>query len=99
VASDGQYVGSWQPGDADHPFKRYAFRLEHFDRSDMPMPFEETRLRVCTAGGEHKAAAMAAMALRSRLGDVVIFTVELETVEDDYAPDPESDIIQYWEVA
>ncbi len=95
---DGQYVGSWEPGSAEHPFRRYTLRFEHFPRVSRPVPYQETTLRVSTAGGEHKAAVFGAMALQARMGDIVISTVELIGVEDRYELDPAHDIVDHHEL-
>lgn len=90
---------NWIAGDADHPFRRYTFRFEWWPRTSHPKPFEETSVRAVTAGGEHKAATMAASRLRHLQGDIVIWTVELIQVEHEWTSDPENDAIDYWEVA
>jgi hypothetical protein len=87
---------SWQAGTREHPFRRYTFRFEHFARTSQPTA-KETLLRSVTAGGEHKAAAMGAAALLHRLGDIVMYTVELVDVEAYYEFDPANDIIDYHE--
>ncbi len=88
---------SWPAGTREHPFRRYTFRFEHFARTGRPTANEETLLRIVTAGGEHKAAVMGAAALLNRLGDMVVYTVELIDVEDDYELDAANDIIDYHE--
>jgi hypothetical protein len=92
----------WQAGDADHPFRRYTFRFEHFPRTSVPQPYEVTTIRATTAGGAYKAAIMASGRLRGLRDNPVVYTVELVTVEDEWNDSFDNDFdapLDYWEVS
>ncbi len=81
----------------EHPstgrtFARYTVRLL------LGSPDRQVDYTVITCMGELKAAAMAALEQASH-GEVPLNNVEVVKVERDYAPDPERDLLDYWEIA